>query len=246
MSTQTDLVAAYIAAQAALRSNAGAAMAAQWTTLASYNRADIPSFLASAVPIANATKAASVRITSAYLSRRLGIPALGVNPQDVTIRNGIAPQEVYARPFVTVWADLKDGKPYQDAVAAGLHRATSAVQTDAQLAMRETLRVAGTKTDKILGYRRVPDPGACEFCKLVAGQRYTTEMLMPVHNHCGCGVDVITAENRDQFTGKRENDLNLTRITHNGVTAAIVEHGELGPLVVNGDDHFTSAADIAA
>lgn len=245
-SSSEQLVAAYIAAQAALRQRAGVSMAAAWAKLPNYDSTSVPSFLASAVPIAAATKIASVQITSAFLARRVGLSSLGVNPADVVIRNGVPPQEVYRRPFVNVWTDLKNGKPFEDAVASGLHRAVSAVQTDAQLAMRGTLTVAATKTERILGYRRVPDPGACDFCVLISGQRYKTDQLMPVHNHCGCGVDVITAENRDQFTGKRENDLNLTRITRDGVTAAIVEHGELGPLVVNGDDHFTSAADLAA
>lgn len=241
--TNEQLVEAYIAAQAALRARAGAQMASRWAALPSYDRGDIPSFLAAAVPLARAVKSASVRITATFVAQRLKVPALGVNANDVVIRNGVDPAEVYARPFVNVWSDLKAGRPYPDAVASGLHRATSAVQMDAQLAMRQTLVVAARQEPRILGYRRVPDPGACPFCLLIAGRRYLTDQLQPVHNHCGCGVDVITEENRGDFTGRPENDLNVTR---DGVTAAVVEHGELGPLLVNGDDHFTDHAAIAA
>src|SRR3954452_23626755 len=100
--SSSDLVAAYIAAQAALRARSGAQMAATWQALPNYDRSDIPSFLATAVPLAQAVKIASVRITSAFLTNRVGKPVV-VNPQDVAIRNGVDPAEVYSRPFVNVW-----------------------------------------------------------------------------------------------------------------------------------------------
>src|SRR4051812_2775171 len=99
--SSNDLVAAYIAAQAALRARSGAQMAAAWQALPNYNRADVSSFLAGAVPLAQATKAASVRVTAAFLTRRIGEPVT-VHPSDVVIRNGADPAEVYARPFVNV------------------------------------------------------------------------------------------------------------------------------------------------
>jgi hypothetical protein len=107
-----------------------------------------------------------------------------------------------------------------------------------QLAMRQTLVDIGDQDDLILGYQRVPDTGACAFCRLVAGQRYRTNQLMPIHAHCGCGVDVITAANRADFTGKAANDLSVTR---DGVTAEVREHGELGPVLVDGQHEFTTA-----
>lgn len=240
MSQQVD---AFIAAQAALRARSGAAMGARWDALPNHDASSVPTFVTAAALIAAATRAASVRLTSAFLARRLGLPPLGIDPSQVVIRNGITPAEIYRRPFVNVWSDLKQGKSFADAVRSGRDRAVSSVQMDAQLAMRQTLVTAASREPLILGYRRVPDAGACAFCVLIAGQRYTTDQLMPVHNHCGCGVDVITEANRGDFTGKRENDLNVTR---DGVTAAVVEHGELGPLVVNGADHFTDHAALAA
>lgn len=148
------------------------------------------------------------------------------------VRNGTAPVEVYQRPFVTVWTALKAGTRFEDAVAAGLARATGSAAMDVQLTMRSTLTDIGSRDDLILGFERVPDGDACDFCVLVAGQRYTTADLMPVHNHCGCGVDIITAENRGDFTGKTGNDLSMP------AAVSIAEHGELGPLLVGADHHF--------
>jgi hypothetical protein len=99
--------------------------------------------------------------------------------------------------------------------------------------MRQTLVAVGEQDPTILGYQRVPDAGACAFCRLVAGQRYRTDQLMPLHNHCGCGVDVITADNRAGFTGKPENDLSKPGV-------AVNDHGELGPVLGDPAHTFTA------
>jgi hypothetical protein len=241
----TQLVDAHIAQQAQLRARVAAAMAKAWDGLPNYDEASVEPFLAAAVPTTTAGQRASVALTGAFLARMLGRAPAGVDPAAVLalVRNGTPAREVYRRPFVTVWSDLKAGQPWEQAVQAGRDRAVSAVQTDVQLAMRQTLNVVGEADPAILGYRRVPDPGACVFCRLVAGQRYTTRDLMPIHNHCGCGVDVITAENRHLFGGNPKNDLSITK---DGVTATIHEHGELGPVLTDGADHFTGPEAIAA
>jgi hypothetical protein len=57
---------------------------------------------------------------------------------------------------------------------------------------------------------------------------------MPIHNRCGCGVDVITSEDRDLFTGSQANDLDL-----DPAEVRIEEHGELGPVLVGAGHDFT-------
>ena len=235
-----QLAQAHIAAQEQVRRQTAAAVARAWTSLPGYDRADVPQFLAAAVLIVAAGQRRSVALTNAFLARAVGRAPLPLDVSALTgaaVRAGTPPDDVYTRPFVTTWTALKDGAPWEDAVAAGEHRATSAAAMDVQLSMRQTLVVAGEQDPRILGYQRVPDAGACEFCRLVAGQRYRTDQLMPIHNHCGCGVDVIIPENRHRFTGNPANDLSVTR---DGVTAAVADHGELGPLLVNGEDHFTA------
>lgn len=243
---QDQLAQAHISGQAQLRSFAAASVAGAWTVLPGHDEANVPAFLNAVVPVVAAAQRASVTLTEAYLARAIGRQPVGVNVDRLVgaaVRNGTPPTEVYRRPFVTVWSALKDGKPHQDAVQAGLTRATTAAETDVQLSMRQTLTAVGEANALILGYRRIPDPGACPFCLLVAGQRYRTDQLMPIHPHCGCGVGVITTENRHEFTGNPKNDLSVTA---GGVDAAVVEHGELGPLLVDGTQNFTSEAEIAA
>jgi hypothetical protein len=243
---QDQLAQAHIAGQQQIRSFAAAAVAGAWTALPHHDESNVPTFLNTVVPVVAAAQRASVTLTEAYLARSIGRQPVGVNIDDLigsAVRNGTPPSEVYRRPFVTVWSALKDGKPYTDAVHAGLARATTAAETDVQLSMRQTLTAVGQSDRVILGYRRIPDATACEFCRLVAGQRYRTDQLMPIHPHCGCSVGVITAENRHEFHGNPKNDLS---VIGDGVNAAVVQHGELGPLLVDGTQKFTSEADIAA
>lgn len=247
MSTDTAqagaLTEAHIAAQERLRQFAAAGVVAAWTGLPGYDEQNVPEFLSKAVPVVDAAQRAAVSVTEAYIARAIGRRTIGVDAQRLigaAVRNGTAPAEVYRRPFVTVWSALKDGTLYEDAVRAGLERASVAAETDVQLSMRQTLTEVARVDRTILGYRRVPDANACEFCRLVAGQRYRTDQLMPLHPRCGCSVDVITAENRHEFTGNPSNDLS---VTENGVTAAVREHGELGPMLVDGADHFTTEAE---
>lgn len=233
------LVEAHIEAQRRLRERVSGTVATAWRGLPAYDEQNVAQFLGVAVPTVTAGKRASVAVTTAFLARRTGRQPAHVDVAKIigAVRGGVPAEEVYRRPFVTVWTALKDGTDYRDAVSSGLQRAASSAAMDVQLTMRQTLQTVGEADDLIVGYQRVPDGGACEFCQLVAGQRYTVSDLMPVHNHCGCGVDVITSDNRGDFTGKPENDLS---VTHDGVTAAVEDHGELGPLLVNGDQHFTS------
>lgn len=231
-------VAAHIEAERRLRDQTATAIAQAWTQLPSYDDTDVPSFLARAIPVVLAAQRVSAALTNAFLGQRLGRQPLPLDLAQLVgaaVRNGAAPEDVYRRPFVTVWSSLQDGVDHADAVLAGLERATSTAMMDVQLTMRQTLVQVGELDERIVGYQRVPDGDACEFCQLVSGMRYLTSELMPIHNRCGCGVDVITSDQRDAFFGNRANDLDLAMPDGVGVA----EHGELGPVLVNPEQHFT-------
>ena len=234
---------AHIEGQRRIRSALERAVADAWTNLGTWDEEDVDRWLLTVLPLVAAAQRTGAALTNAFLAAVVGRSPIGLPLDDLTgaaVRNGAPPREVYRRPFVTYWTALKDGADWADAHTAGRARASSTAAMDVQLSMRATLRAVGERDDNILGYRRVPDGDACEFCKLIAGQRYTVSDLMPVHNRCGCGVDVITRENRGDFTGRAENDLDLP------ARVAIHEHGELGPVVTDANHHFTDAAALAA
>lgn len=48
--------------------------------------------------------------------------------------------------------------------------------------------------ERIVGYTRVADPGACAFCQEVDGAFLRSSDPMPLHPGCGCGVEPIVGE----------------------------------------------------
>lgn len=251
------LAEAHIQLQARLQALATQAVANAWTGLAAYNAANVAQFLGIVVPLILAAQRQSAALTNAYVGQAIGRPPLPLDVAKVigpAIRAGTPTAKVYERPFVTVWTALKNQAPYVEAVHAGQVHAQASAAMDVQNTMRHTLRAIGEADKTILGYRRVPNADACELCKLVAGRRYLTGVLMEIHVHCKCGVEVITAANRGDFFGKDDNDLavapgdeDIEIIKHpNTPIPVIALHGELGPLIVDGRHHFTSGDEIAA
>ncbi len=257
---------AHITAQERVRAITVAGVARAWDDLPAYDEAQVPVFLAGVVPVVLAAQRRSVALTNAFLARAAGRPPLALDitqligsairtatpavveasrsnagptlPEDAT---GVPLELVYRRAFVQTWSALADHTPWADAVTQGRDRATATAAIDVQNAMRHTLVAIGEADDTILGYRRVPDAGACPFCRLIAGVRYLTSQLQPVHPFCGCGVAPIFQATRGDFTGNAHNDLDVTR---DGVSAAVREHGELGALLVDGSHAFTGPNDL--
>jgi hypothetical protein len=232
-----SLVEAHIHAKHHLQRFAAQAAASAWDGLPAYDRPNVPQFLSAALPPLAAANRQSVVLTSAYIARALGRPPFPINPAQIVagIRNGATPDEVYTRPFVTVWAELGKGTQWPDAVRIGRDRAMSAAATDVQLAFRDTLTEVGQVSDVTMGYQRVADAGACDFCQEVDGAQFLTDDPMPLHNNCGCGVEPVEYARGEHFAPTPTPD-----------TVAVNDHGELGPLLGAPGDHFTSEADIAA
>lgn len=220
-------------------------VATAWDSLPHYNRAQVDQFLSAVIPMAAAANQQSVLLTEGYLAQALGQTPVGLDAQQIIagIRNGATPQEVYTRPFVTVWSALGRGVPWAQAVQAGRERAMSAAATDVQLSFTHTLVAAGSDGgySGITGYERVPDATACDYCNAAAGQVYHTGNLMPLHNYCGCGVEPIT-----DGSGRAPGGI-LSRFSGpGGLQVAVHDHGELGPVLTNAADSFTGPADLSA
>lgn len=220
------LADAHIEAQARLRRLIAQAIAQLWQGLPGYDDRDVDRWLSAAVPIATAGTRQSHVLTDAYLARAMNRPPLGL---DLSYPRPVPAEEVYRRPFVAVWAALKAGTVWGDAVAQGLDRATSTAATDVQLASRQAFSAVQAEDPAIRGYQRVADPGACEFCLLVDGAFVKSADAMPLHNHCGCSLEPLEAT--EPVTP-----------TPDGVT--VHEHGELGPVLGDPAHDFTAQADL--
>lgn len=179
------------------------------------------------------------------------------------------PAEVYARPVVTARKAIAEGRSLVEALAAGRARATSTAATDVALAHRAAAVAVMAGDDRVVGYRRVLTGRSCALCATASTQRYHRHTLAPIHAHCDCRVAPLVG---DQDPGQVINDDLLDRLREaggsrywrqRGVTVdehghlvvgddgrrlevATKEHGELGPVLVDRDHHFSGEGDLAA
>lgn len=223
------LTEAHIRGEKRIRDASVRAVSAAWRGLPRYDEANVDEFLSRALPAVRAGARSSALLTAAYINRALERQPAAFDPDEVlaSLRNGVPLEEVYRRPFVAVWTDLAAGKLYADAVAAGLDKARMLAATDPQLAMRAT---AGA-LDTGFGYRRVADGDACQFCLAVNGAYVKSGSAMPLHPHCGCSLEPLTAPHEG-----------AARLP-NGV--AVHQHGELGAVLGDPSHNFTSQSEIA-
>ena len=242
------LTQAHIRAQAELRRTVSAIIAGIWARLGHYDQADVDPWLADALPVVAGAQSQSIALTSAFIAMSLKVPAFGVaDPAKLAgaaVRGGTPPADVYTRPFITVWTALKNGQPWQDAVAQGQARAESAASMDVALSSRATFAEAqDTVTtdggDNIIGYQRVADGGACDFCAEINGAFCYNADASPLHNHCGCGLEPIMSKFPSDATILPDHPSETDAY-------AIHDHGELGAVIGAPGDNFTTEADLAA
>lgn len=153
---------------------------------------------------------------------------------------------------------ISQGRPDTVALQKVLQRASSVVDTDISLAHRAQAHRFMTTRDVRGGYRRVlrPELGTggppCGICVIAADRVYSYQDLQPIHPGCRCGV-VAVGDSADPGFSINAQDLNAiyaaaggnTREALRQIRVQITEHGELGPILINADQHFRGPRDVA-
>lgn len=244
------LVVVYQQALARVRRIAAAGVTVAWDRLGAYNVEDVPTFVGAVVPVVEGAQRQAAALTLGYMTRRGAQASVDVAAVVAATRGGIPTADVYRRPFVTTWTALKDGRPWADAVRAGRERATSSAEMDVALATRDTAAAVVEGDDRIVGWERIPDGGACEFCLLASTQRYHSGDLMPLHNRCGCSVEPVFGDRDpghvlkpEQLEALKVGDVDEARRLASE-RLAVHEHGELGPVLTERGQDFTGPSDI--
>ncbi len=225
------------------------ALAQIWADLPGYDRENIDEWLSRAVPAVLTAQRASALVTDAYLGQALGRGPIGFNPSELigaAVRNGVALEEVYQRPFVTLWSKLGENAGFEAASSAALARVKSTAAMDVQLSMRATADAVDVADTSFYGYRRVADPGACPFCLEVDGAyiKAADGFAYALHNGCGCSMEPNTEPHRGAVhlpDGSRVRAYQYGPLNDN---VAVEQHGELGAVLVAPGDTFTSQADL--
>lgn len=139
-------------------------------------------------------------------------------------------------------------------------RAAVVADTDIMLADRaQAAKFLGDrKPNGSRGYRRVlhPELGSgnppCGLCVVAADKVYTFEELMPIHARCRCTVAAIGSKDDPGFRLNSQ-DLKAIYSTARGNTrealkrirVEVVEHGELGPWLVNPQQRFRGPREVS-
>lgn len=148
------------------------------------------------------------------LGRRLDVDP----PLDVMVgaaaHDGTPLETVYRRPGSLLAELAVEGVVAEIAQARAERMAVELVDVDLAVAGRNAEAVHAVADLRVVGYRRVPNGGACDWCRYIATQRYTVGNLAPAHAHCGCGTREIYGK-RDP--GPVLNRRELERIKRDGV-----------------------------
>lgn len=194
----------------------------------SYRDADLARFVKQVVPVALAGRKQVATLTNAHLaqvmSAQTGRRVLPAKIADTALLRGVAADEVYARPFKTVWWKLSEGLALDAAVSAGKARLADIVLGDMQLAKtttaQQSMQAAGYER-----FKRVVSYSAhtCDLCPIAAENTYSTAELMPIHPGCNCGIEPLE--------GSGEVDTSMQGVVVN-------LHGELGPVLAVAGQHF--------
>ncbi len=215
-----------------------------WRDLGSWRDDDVERFLKQAVPITQAAQRQSVIVTNSFVAsfRRKAPAQIPVATILKSLRGGVPPDEVYARPFKTLWTRLGAGEAFEAASAAALQQLLASATIDPQLAMRSTADWIDRNVTGSYGYTRVANPGACDFCLEVDGAYVKADdgFAMALHNGCICSLEPNLEPHEGAVTlpdGTEVRDYQYGPLNDN---VAVREHSELGPMLADPNHQFTS------
>lgn len=154
------------------------------------------------------------------------------------------------------WATTMLGDSPEKAQEKAAVRIGITAETDVTLAVRaqyqKTMSAQGAT-----GWRRILHPelsetGPCGLCVVAADRVYNSEDLLPLHNRCLCevlpvysGADPGITLNGDDLAAVYAAAGGNTREQLRRINVVLTEHGELGPILVDGNRHYRDPAEVA-
>lgn len=262
---------------------AGALGKSAFQNLGSWREDDMARFFRLIGPQMDGVKRQAARLQEAYYEQvaaiaaqpHVKVPTPASKLTTGSLRNGSPFEDVYRRPFASMYTALSEGALVGDAIAAGALRAAQIASTDTQLAGRAAGFEQRMGNQNIKFYRRtLTGSENCALCAIASTQRYRRGDLKPIHPGCDCGEEpffgdettpqvidegklfetheelfrqlgVEDASARDAGLGKIIDSAEGTKLAD--FTEIIVEsnHGEYGPTLRFRDQNFTTLNDLA-
>lgn len=113
-------------------------------------------------------------------------------------RFNVTPEEVWRRPANQFYYMISQGYIGSEALDSVITRVQQMAEAEIQLARRDQAARIYSKAGGVIGYRRVVRPemsrtGVCGMCLVASDRIYSTDELMPIHEHCKCETAPVTA-----------------------------------------------------
>jgi hypothetical protein len=274
VATPSQVIAGYQGATAAIHQRVVAYVRAVWSNSPAFRDEDIDRIVSRIVPVVQAGQMQMAGLTNAYIGQMAVLSGVtwtpGVDPSVVDYR-GVPADEVYRRPAVTTYSALSDGKPYVDAVAAGLARLVSIASSDLQQSKNRQASKSIAGSGFKYFRRRLSGTENCAFCVIASTQRYNKGGLLPLHPGCDCGCEPQTSasdpgqvidpallelthaaiDKKLGLTDRGARELGIGKQSSSGqplsdFTDLIItnNHGELGPVLGWRGQHFSGPDDL--
>lgn len=165
------------------RARTAGLLVATWDRLDRHDREDLDTYLQATAPALAGAKRASVSLSAAFFALVLDIPPVGVDPDAIAVNVNVE------GPFLAMWHAFSEGRPFDEALAAGRSMAQANGFDWVQSAARRTGDHVAEASGREVRWRRVPGANACDWCRMVARDDYrTAESADFGHNRDDCDV----------------------------------------------------------
>lgn len=174
---------------ARLRGATAAQLVRLWRSLGSYDESNQERWARLAGPPVTAAQSQAIDTQIAYLEARMGHP-IRFDRKGLLELAAVDLDE----PFFALGRTFAGGGSPEEAIASGLARAQALGESAVQWAARAA-NTSVESDERIVGWTRTLTGLACEWCRMVATQRYrTAESASFGHQRCDCGVDPIIGD----------------------------------------------------
>ena len=207
--------------------------------LGSWRDPDAAKFAHTAVPMVAGAQRTLAQLVALYMAAQASkatgtaVSAPAIPATAITGLRGVDPAVVYRRPFVATWTALSRGSDLPTAIDRGADRLAKVAEGDLQQTHSSTARAAmRALPNKPSGWRRVlVGPDNCVLCTAASTRTYSVEHLNPLHHNCNCRVEPV---------------FGLRQVKNSDPAGYVMDHGELGPLLVYPRDSHVTPADLPA
>jgi hypothetical protein len=183
MAPDPVLLNRYRALLAQITAQAELVATSAWDDLHSYNRSDLPTFIAAVAPLLDGTKHAATSTAAAFYAIHLEIDPPSITADDVAVTARLRD------PFTATWRAIRQGRPYLDAIGVGRSAASAVADNFITSTARSTGDVLAERTGLDLRWQRVAEPRACPWCRARDGQTYwSADDADFGHTRCHCNV----------------------------------------------------------